>query len=311
MPITDTQRRVAQAIVNIFETSSVRGDYSKVTLLEGDSGRLTYGRSQTTLASGGLFKLISLYTRTAGAFFADALSPFLPDLEDEAEALDRHLHFHNLLRAAADDPVMRDTQDAFFDEEYWDSATFIARRDSIETPLGVAVVYDSRVHGSWATLRRRVNDNSGTVEQIGEQAWIAAYVEARHHWLANHRKEILRRTVYRMETFRALIEHDEWALEIPLVLRGFEINLETLNALPRGVYDGPLPRSREITVTSPLLRGLDVRLVQLALSADGLPIRADGIYGRNSKGFVEAYQRNHGLPVTGIVSLQDFEALDL
>lgn len=311
MPITTTQRQVAQAIVNIFETGSVRGDYSMVTLLEGDAGRLTYGRSQTTIASGGLFELVSLYCRTAGAFFAQVLEPFLPALEAEDEQLDSHLHFHNLLRACADDPVMRDTQDAFFDQHYWRGAALIAARDGIETPLGVAVVYDSKVHGSWGFIRRRVIDAEGTVRQLGERAWIAAYVEARHGWLANHRWQILRRTVYRMEAFRGLIERDEWALEIPLVVRGLEINAETLASLPPRVYDGPLPRSREIMVSSPLQRGLDVRLVQLALSREGLRLEADGIFGRTSKSRVESFQQDQGLPVTGTVSLQDFEALGL
>ena len=43
--ITDLQKKTAQAIVNIFETGQVHGDYGKVTLLSGDSGHLTYGRS--------------------------------------------------------------------------------------------------------------------------------------------------------------------------------------------------------------------------------------------------------------------------
>ncbi len=57
--LTDLQKRTAQAIVNIFETGRVRGDYAKVTLIPGDPGHLTYGRSQTTLASGNLHLLIN------------------------------------------------------------------------------------------------------------------------------------------------------------------------------------------------------------------------------------------------------------
>ncbi|MBI4472716.1 MAG: hypothetical protein HY646_08615 [Acidobacteria bacterium] len=46
--ISDLQERTAQAIANIFETGRAHGDYGKVTLLAGDRGHLTYGRSQTT-----------------------------------------------------------------------------------------------------------------------------------------------------------------------------------------------------------------------------------------------------------------------
>ena len=60
--LTEVQKRVSQAIVNIFETGKPGGKYGKVTLLPGDPGHLTYGRSQTTLASGNLYLLIKAYT---------------------------------------------------------------------------------------------------------------------------------------------------------------------------------------------------------------------------------------------------------
>ena len=71
--LSDLQKKTAQAIVNVFETSQVLGDYGKVTLLPGDSGHLTYGRSQTTLASGNLFLLINAYCQAGDAAFGPAL----------------------------------------------------------------------------------------------------------------------------------------------------------------------------------------------------------------------------------------------
>ena len=65
--MNDLQKRTAQAIVNIFETGRVAGDYGAVTLLPGDAGHLTYGRSQTTLGSGNLFLLIKAYCERADA----------------------------------------------------------------------------------------------------------------------------------------------------------------------------------------------------------------------------------------------------
>ena len=52
--LSEQQKPTAQAIVNLFETGRVRGDYAGVTLIPGDTGHLTSGRSQTTLASGNL-----------------------------------------------------------------------------------------------------------------------------------------------------------------------------------------------------------------------------------------------------------------
>lgn len=51
---------------------------------------------------------------------------------------------------------------------------------------------------------------------------------------------------------------------------------------------------------SPLLRGLDVRLLQLALSDQGCDIRADGIFGHATARFVRALQRTSELPETGV-----------
>ena len=56
--LTDLQKKTAQAVVNIFETGTALGKYGNVTLMAGDSGHLTYGRSQTTLASGHLSLLL-------------------------------------------------------------------------------------------------------------------------------------------------------------------------------------------------------------------------------------------------------------
>ena len=57
--LTAAQKQTAEAILNIFETSEVRGDYGNVTLIQGDTGRLTYGRSQTTLRACSKAKLLS------------------------------------------------------------------------------------------------------------------------------------------------------------------------------------------------------------------------------------------------------------
>ena len=299
MALPATQALAARAIVNIFETGEVRGDYSAVTLLPGDTGRLTFGRAQTTLGSGNLHLLISRYCGVAGARFGARLRPWLTALATRNPAADTGQKLHNLLRASADDPVMRDVQDAFFDEVYWEPAARAATRLGIRSPLGTAVVYDSWVHGSWALLRDRTNA-TGTISGQGEHDWVQRYVRHRREWLATHANALLRNTVYRMDAFQRLIDQDAWGLQLPLVVRGHEISLATLSALPPNCYDGPQPGSRPLGVQSPLQRGLDVRLVQLALSDQGCDVRADGIYGNASARFIRAFQRTSELPETGI-----------
>lgn len=296
LPATPAQ--TAKAIVNIFETGAVRGDYSAVTLLPGDSGRLTFGRAQTTLGSGNLDLLVQRYCAAAGARFGARLRAWLPALAARSTAADTDNQLHNLLRASADDPVMRDVQDAFFDAQYWDPALRAASGLGIRSPLGIAVVYDSWVHGSWAPLRDRTNA-AGTPADVGEHEWVQRYVRSRRDWLATHPNPLLHAAVYRMDAFQRLIDQDAWALPLPLVVRGQEISPATLAALPPNCYDGPQPGTRTLAVQSPLQRGLDVRLLQLALSDQGCDITADGIFGSASARFVQAFQRTSGLPQNG------------
>ena len=301
--LTATQKKTAEALVNIFETGEVLGNYGQVTLIAGDTGHLTFGRSQTTLGSGNLNELMQRYCANSGARFGTRLASYLPRFAACDLKLDKELNLHNLLRASADDNVMRDTQDTFFDETYWQPAAQTAERLKIISPLGVAVVYDSFVHGSWKLMRNRTTQQVGDISSVDEQRWIAAYIAIRRAWLAENTRADLRATVYRMDTFQRLIDQGYWGLELPLVVRGQEISSVTLSATPRGCYDGPQPGTRPLVLQSPLQRGLDVRLLQLGLSDRGMDVKADGIFGQTSQQLIKKYQSAHGLPVTGVADV--------
>jgi chitosanase len=302
--LTPTQKQTAQSIVNLFETGAVLGHYGNVTVIPGDTGHLTFGRSQTTLCSGNLLDLLQRYCSNDGAHFGSKLSAWLPRFEAVDLSLDDDQHLHNILRATADDPVMRETQDIFFDEVYWQPAARAAENLGIKSALGVAVVYDSWVHGSWKKLSERTSQNAGNLATLGERAWIRAYIETRRSWLANNTRSDLRATTYRMDAFLRLIEQGYWGLALPLVVRGEEISQATLRAVPPGCYDGPQPGTRSIALQTPLARGLDVRLLQLGLSGRGVAIKADGIFGQTSANLLKRYQASQGLPANGIAAPQ-------
>ncbi|MEN6541975.1 chitosanase [Parvibaculum sp.] len=235
--LTELQKRTAQAIVNIFETGRARGDYASVTLLPGDAGHLTYGRSQATLASGNLHLLIQAYCDEPKADRGDALTPYLERLAAIDLSLDRDQAFHAALKAAGGDPAMQDVQDRFFDRAYWAPATKAAVALGLSTALAAAVIYDSHVHGSWRVLRERTSREHGEAARLGERSWIAAYVAERRDWLATHSNPLLRRTVYRMDEFRLLIGSGNWRLDLPLRVRGVRIDLASLG-LPNALADG-------------------------------------------------------------------------
>jgi hypothetical protein len=81
MSLTATQAGTITAIVNLFETSQVLGNYGQVTLLTGDTGHLTFGRSQTTLGSGTLHQLLQRYCNNTEAQFGPRLAQVLARTE--------------------------------------------------------------------------------------------------------------------------------------------------------------------------------------------------------------------------------------
>lgn len=58
---------------------------------------------------------------------------------------------------------------------------------------------------------------------------------------------------------------------------------------------------RQIFLTSPMMRGDDIRLVQQRLASLGFTLDQDGLYGQGTRSAVTAYQRREGLQADGIV----------
>jgi chitosanase len=297
--LTNLQKAAAQAIVNVFETGSVRGDYGRVAVIKGDTGHLSYGRSQLTLGSGNLAKLLDGYCRAPGNRYGRHISPYLPRVSQPDLSLDGDAFLKNLLRACADDAVMRDVQDALFEDGYWAPAVRAAARRGLALPLSVAVVYDSFIQGSWGLISGRTTRAVGEPAAAGEKAWVKRYVSERLAWLENHSRSDLRATAYRMHAFQRLIEQDLWQLELPFVVRGTEVSSLTLAAAPRGCYDGPQPGTRAVSLQTPILAGLDVRLMQLGLAKLGYGVLADALFGRGSVIALKAYQTDQSIAATG------------
>lgn len=299
--LTDLQKGAVQAIVNIFETSAPRGDYASVTLLTGDTGHLTYGRSQTTLASGNLYLLIKDYVDTDGAVFAKALRPYLSRLDAIDLSLDLDTDFHAVLRSAGDDTAMQRAQDAFFDRIFWAPAVRSAAYIGSDMPLGMAVIYDSRIHGSWHAIRDRVIKEFGSLSDLGEKTWMWRYVSYRKNWLATHSNTLLRKTVYRMDSMQTLMGSEKWDLSLPFSVRGITIDRSVLVGGPAVRVSADEPPPRLLRRRKPPMRGDDIRALQKALSKTGKSIRVDGVFGAKTESAVTRFQKKAGLTADGIV----------
>ncbi len=308
--ITDLQKRSIQAIVNVFETGRALGDYGKVTLLPGDSGHLTYGRSQTTLASGNLFLLIKAYTDAENTQLGDTLSAFIDRLEDIDLGLDHDTAFRGLLQQAGDDPVMQTVQDEFFDRVYWEPAVRSAEFIDSELALGMATIYDSRIHGSWHSLRNRTNDIHGELSAAGEKVWMAHYLQVRRDWLANHSNALLHKTVYRMDALKQLMDAEKWSLDLPFTVRGNIIDASVLSGDPLRV-SAAVVEERILRLRNPFMQGQDVRELQEALTAHGFTVDTDGVFGPATKAVIVQFQKREGLDSDGIVGPATRSHLDI
>ncbi len=212
-------------ILNVFETGTPEGKYDMLVIYDdgaNDSYQITYGRSQTT-EQGNLRKLIDMYVDNNGKY-ADDFVPYLDKIGLESLVDDEN--FKSLLiKAAREDMIMRNTQDSFFDEVYWNPAVEWFERNGFELPLTMLVAYDSYIQSGCIPmfLRKRFIEKP-PAKGGDEKKWTASYVEARYQWLKYHEKKILRKTIYRTQTFLNEIARDNWNLDkLPINANGIKV----------------------------------------------------------------------------------------
>jgi chitosanase len=290
--ITDTQKATIAAIVNVFESGRPQGDYSAIAVMKGDAGHLSYGRSQVSLGSGKLYELLKQYCQADKAQFADRLTPLLARFQRRDTTLDQDKDVKDLLKQAGTDPVMRITQDQFFNTNYLGPATSSAEATGITTALGNAVVYDSFVQGGWGRLSPRLGKIS--VAQA-EQNWVSSYIELRRNWLLSLHPP-LPSTVYRMDSFQSLINGKNWDLELPIQVHSVSITLEVL--MISGAPQAATPRT--LALLSPYMRGEDVKDVQAKLNDNGLTNPGDGVYGPFTDALAKRWKTTKGITETGV-----------
>ena len=112
-----------------------------------DSGIVSYGIIQFTLASGSLVTVIQRYLANSQSDTANQLRGLLPRIEARSEDLRHDATFKNLLMAAADEPEMQTAQESVATENYWDKVWngYIVHR-GLQTPLGWALLFDMGVN---------------------------------------------------------------------------------------------------------------------------------------------------------------------
>jgi hypothetical protein len=226
MNLTDTQRRLIQQVVNVFETGRPEGDYGAIAIFHDgphDIRQITYGRSQTT-EYGKLRDLIAMYALAPGQFSAD-LQPYA-DKVGTVPLVDDARFKQLIRRAGREDPEMRRIQDEFFDRAYFTPAMAWAGEHGFLDALSGLVIYDSFIHsGGILWLIRGMFPERPPSQGGDEHAWIRQYVDARHRWLSRHRRAAVRATTYRTTCLRREVARDNWALSVvPIIANGVPVS---------------------------------------------------------------------------------------
>lgn len=213
MLLNEKQKHLIERVVNVFETGSAEGNYSAIAIFNDgpkDIRQITYGRSQTT-EYGNLRELVQRYAG-AGGIYSKKLKPFVEKIG--RSALTDNEDFKDLLRKAGkEDPVMRKTQDVFFDEKYYQPAMNWAKDNGFILPLSALVIYDSFIQsGGILNDIRNMFPESSPKNGGNEIEWTTAYVLSREQWLANHFRPAVRKTIYRTKCFKDQIATGNWIL---------------------------------------------------------------------------------------------------
>jgi uncharacterized protein YgiM (DUF1202 family) len=214
---------IANQITSLMEGGTTKGDYGALTIVK-DGGIVSYGKHQATLASGSLGDVINAYLESANSPTAKSLTAYQPRVGRRDASLRDDQGFLNDLKNAAKEQKMKDAQDMVFNQGYWKPAVKAAAGAGIQSPLGLALLYDTKIQGGMETLMDRtraalggdVGDKVGE-KTIDEQTFLKVFVEKRAARLEDIAKSAeakgetvraraVRGSVYRCNGFMALIE---------------------------------------------------------------------------------------------------------
>lgn len=219
MTFTENTKLKALAIVHVFETSRAFGDYAACVVLDDGAG-ISYGINQFTHRSGSLAAVVAKYLGIGGVVGAGVLLQNLTALRNtaapEIARLSANANLKKALRAAAVTHEMKAAQNEVAFERYLNPAIKLCEKYGFTSPLSLAVVYDSIVHGSFFRVARGVQVGYGN-----EREWIAAYIRRRDAWLKSFPR--LAKTRYRTRFFLVQITISNWNLRSPLNVRGVKI----------------------------------------------------------------------------------------
>jgi chitosanase len=225
------QRRRADAVISVFEHSTIEMGYGAVEELNDGRG-ITVGRAGFTSATGDLVLVIRRYV---SAHPASTLGEYLVTLErlaaDQSGDTTGLAGFPEAWREAAHEPALRAAQDGVVEELYYRPAMDRAEQVGATLPLTLAILYDTAIqHGDGPDpdgLAALISETTGMLggdpaAGVGEERWTRTFLDVRRRHLADAADPATRRvwaqSVDRVDALRDLLDGGADALDAPFVL---------------------------------------------------------------------------------------------
>jgi len=136
-----------------------------------DSGIISYGRFQFTLAGGNLSRVLDSYLAGCSSDTASRLSGYQTRVRVKDASLRNDTTFKALMVQAADEDAMKQAQDSVVEKSYWVPAQDSITSRGIVTPLGQALLFDMAVqHGPDHKLTQTAEQQLGALpkSRLGE-----------------------------------------------------------------------------------------------------------------------------------------------
>jgi hypothetical protein len=226
--------------------------------------------------------------------------------------------FKDLLREAAEDPAMQAAQDTAIIESHYQPAAAAANEWGIQTPLGIAMLYDTNIQGGMRTVLASTRSALGGVigaKGVTEQRFLETFNALRRERLlalaakaglqTSHGKA-LKGSVYRCDAFAKLLATGNLQLSGDIDVRGVEIAGVGPGGAPEQA--GPAPEVAQALTPAQVNKAVDWYKVHgpmypadvVKRIQEEIGVEADGLLGPNTVQAIASHQQAHGLAVDGI-----------
>jgi chitosanase len=209
----------ADALISYFENSTTELQYGYAEAL-GDGRGITAGRAGFTSGTGDLVLVVE---RVVAANPDNELAEYLPELRRLADAWSPDVSglvgFERVWAAQAQDPTMRDAQDAVVDELYFFPSQAVADELGLELPLSRAAIFGTAIqHGigddpdGLPALAFEASTEVGGSPSSGvdELVWLRAFLATRKAHLLNAydpaTREVWAQSAGRVDTWVDLLD---------------------------------------------------------------------------------------------------------